>query len=364
MRLMNASTLDILQKIPDFNAPFEVTLHVTNACNLACKHCYARSGSPLPDELTTEEIMDLIDQMSTLRVFYTEVTGGEPLLRKDILEILSYLRDKGFKILFDTNALLVTQKIAKRLKELECIVSVSLDGLAGTHDKIRGNQGIFSETIKGIKKLVDAHNNVQVNFTLTKINRKEISHVIEHAIKLKANGFVVLFCMPAGRASDNIRELRMSLNEWRNTRVILQQIVEKYKDKISISIPIRDFPSTLEFLNESSIVTCPAGKTSCSITANGFVLPCPHFQDFNIFSAGNIREKTFKEIWLSSPILRKFRYFSFKDVKGKCQKCKFKLTCLGGCKFVSFIRYGDIHFPDPRCFYNPKSHPEMFTSNT
>ncbi|MDI6904564.1 MAG: radical SAM protein [Candidatus Bathyarchaeia archaeon] len=133
-------------------APFLVVWQFTNAYNLRCKHFYASAISEtMPDELTTEEAKDLIDELADCGVVAIAFSGGEPLIRKDFFEIANYAKERDFYVSVATNGTLITPSIGKKLKSCVDYVEISLDGLKETHEKFRGISGVFDKTINGIK---------------------------------------------------------------------------------------------------------------------------------------------------------------------------------------------------------------------
>jgi len=130
-------------------APFQVVWDVTYACNLQCKHCYATAGKPLPDELTTEEALDAIDKFNKLGVTIISFSGGEPLVRKDILELTRYASEKGIYVAIATNGTLITEKKAKEMRKSGVsYLQISLDGTRETHDAFRGFLDVMTGRLK------------------------------------------------------------------------------------------------------------------------------------------------------------------------------------------------------------------------
>ena len=149
-----------------------VVWNMTRRCNLKCIHCYSNSADiEYPDELTTEEGKKLIDDLAAFGSPVILFSGGEPLIRKDLLELAQYATDKGMRAVISTNGTLITKEIAAKLQKIGLsYVGVSLDGLAKTHDRFRGKKGAFAAAIEGIRNCRDAGIKVGIRFTVNKHN--------------------------------------------------------------------------------------------------------------------------------------------------------------------------------------------------
>ncbi|MFX1475462.1 MAG: radical SAM protein [Promethearchaeota archaeon] len=336
-----------------YKAPIKVTVDITNRCNLACIHCYGGElfgRSPAKDELTTNEFKKLIDRLASLGVAALPISGGEPLLRSDLLAILEYAREKGLIVTVATNAIIVSSSTARRLGKLTKVVSVSLDGATPEiHDRIRGVKGAFKAAIKGIETLLDAGCYVVIIATLMKQNYESFLDTIDLSIKLGVQEFSAHRCSPSGRAAQNYQEIILNgaavselLKEIKNQGENMQGETE-----IGVSMPAYE-----TLTNDPLTRGCPAGEISCSIGATGHVFPCPHFHSYLEMSAGNIREKDFADIWFDSPLLNSFRNVKATMLKGKCASCERKEVCLGGCKAAAYAVFGDMFAGDPQCPYS------------
>jgi len=144
-------------------------LHITNLCNLKCKHCYASAGNELNNELTYDEIIDIIDQLAEMNINYITVSGGEPLARKDVYEIIQYIKSKNINVMITTNGTLIDEEVVKKLKELKIdSVQVSMDShIPEIHDKFRGVEGSFDRAVQAIK--LCKKNNIKINIMWIKM---------------------------------------------------------------------------------------------------------------------------------------------------------------------------------------------------
>lgn len=301
--------------------PKNIEFEITTACNYACIHCYCNAGRKSRVELTTEEIFEVIDQLIEADIEILDIVGGEPLLRNDLIDIFSYGKSKGLKMMMNTNASLATKEMVKKIKSVvpELAVGVSLDApIAAVHDKIRG-VGSFEKTYKGLANFLDAGFDVTILFVVNKINYQYIQDMLELAKRLGANLYVDRF-VPVGRGMLN-RELLLP------TRNMIDYVAQKLKD-------YKDTRPTLYIEENIFAEECTAGKTHASILVDGNVVPCGHFRYHREFYVGNVRETSFKEIWSRMKDFRK------ELIPKQCIKCSFRksdstnnsnIYCSSGC---------------------------------
>jgi len=352
-------------------APFLVVWDVTYACNLKCKHCYASAGEPLKDELTTEEAKQVIDKLDRASVPIIAFSGGEPLVRKDILELAKYANDKGIYVAVATNGTLITEEKAREMKESGIqFTQISLDGAsAETHDSFRGINGVYEKTIQGIKNCVNEGFFVNIATTATKYNYKEIPKIMDLCEELGVNWFMLYNFVPTGRGafiSENDltpSQREQLLNElWRRlknggkvsvlstapqfARVALEAEVGK-NEKI---VPTHFFNPQLsdKLVNLAEFVGgCGCGRFYCAIRPNGNIDPCVFFP----LTVGNIKEDDFEDLWKNNVILKELRN---KDIlEGNCGKCNYRYYC-GGCRARAYGYTGNYLAPDPGCIMQKK----------
>ncbi len=333
--------------------PAHPVWEVTLACNLRCIHCHAASGKPSPDELTTEEGYKLLEEIARIQEFrMLVITGGEPLVRKDIFDLLSYGKKLGFNYVMATNATLITQEIAHRLRENNVRgVAVSIDSYRSeVHNFIRRNPKALELAVRGIKNAKDAGLVVQVNFTAMGYNIEDLEGTIDFADSLGADIMLVYQLVPVGRG----REIKDATLHRQKMKELSDKLIRKQRDVRTIIEPVampqfwtylvknngKDEP---DFFSRTFFHGCTAGRGLVYIKANGDVWPCP----FVAVNAGNVREKPFDEIWRHSEVFQKLR--NRDNLKGKCGTCKFREIC-GGCRGRAFALTGDYLAEDPYCF--------------
>ena len=335
--------------------PAHPVWEVTLACNLRCIHCHASSGTPSPDELTTEEGFRLLDELAKVREFrMLVITGGEPLVRKDIFDLLAHGKELGFSYVIATNATLITEETAFRLKENGVSgVAVSLDApVSSIHNMIRNHERAFELAIRGIKNAKRAGLVIQVNFTAMDYNLHTLEGTIDLVNDIGADIMLVYQLVPVGRGR-NIRDA--SLGRERNKR-LYEIITRKQRDSRTIVKPVA-MPQYWSYMIKSNgdngllrgigkafFHGCTAGRGLVYIKANGDVWPCPFVE----VRAGNVREEPFTKIWREAEVFKNLRNRK-ETLKGKCGTCKFNEIC-GGCRGRALALTGDYLGEDPYCF--------------
>ncbi|MBI5098134.1 MAG: radical SAM protein [Nitrospirae bacterium] len=345
--------------------PKWIAWEITRRCNLKCVHC--RSSSEMvvaqhPD-FPTEEAYRIIDDIVSYAKPVVVLSGGEPLLRKDVFDIAKYGTDEGLRMCLATNGMLVTEDICEKIKSSKIrMVSLSLDGSsAEVHDDFRSQKGAFDGVINAAKLFKKHGIEFLINSSFTKRNQKEIPKIYKLAKELGATAWYMFMIVPTGRGEDIMNELISKedyeeLLEWhyqmeKNEKDMLVRptcaphyyriVLQKQKEE-GEKIERR----TLKFSTGGS-KGCLAGQLICLIDVDGNVLPCSYFPK----SAGNIREKSFKDIWENSELFRDMR--SFKDYKGRCGSCEYVNVC-GGCRARAYAVTGDYMDEEPFCGYMPR----------
>ncbi len=345
-------------------APKWIAWEITRRCNLRCVHCRSSSEREIaghPD-FRLEEAYRIIDDIATYAQPVVVLSGGEPLVRKDVFEIAHYGTDKGLRMCLATNGTLVSEDICEKIKESGIrIVSLSLDGSdERVHDDFRSQEGAFSGTIRAAELFKKHDIEFIINSSFTKRNQEEIPKVYRLAKDLGATAWYMFMIVPTGRGEDIMKELISKddyeeILEWhyemeknedamlvRPTcaphyyRVILQkskQEGEKFKRR------------SLKF-STGGAKGCIAGQLICLIDVDENVLPCSYFPE----PAGNLKEQAFKEIWENSELFKELR--NFKSYKGKCGSCEYVSVC-GGCRARAYSVYGDYLEEEPFCGHTP-----------
>ena len=329
-----------------------IAWEVTRSCNLGCRHCRASSEfGPYTDELTTAECFRIIDEIASLGGPVIILTGGEPLLRKDIFTIAEYASGKSLRVVMATNGTLLTEESAGQIKRSGINrISISLDGPdEAAHDSLRQVSGSFAGALRGIKKAQEAGLKVQVNSTISKGNIRLIPALMRLAEDLKADALHFFLLVPTGRAKVMLQE-ELSPAEYEEALRFLSQ----RKKEFPLEMKVTCAPHFNRLLLEGPIDAaaslkgrgCMGGVSFCFISHTGQLQPCGYLE----IKCGNFRDSGFRKIWLESEVFNNLRDFS--QYRGKCGRCEFKAVC-GGCRARAFAKNGDYLAEEPYCVYEP-----------
>lgn len=321
---------------------------ITNKCNLRCSHCYASSGMPYEDELSTWEISHrILDEAQITKTKFITLTGGEPFTRKDLFSVMEEIKKRDIKVCVATNGMLLSKDKISTLKTLGIDrIQISLEGPdAMKNDRIRG-EGVFEKiTNQVIPELKNQGLFVAVSMTPTSLNFQEVRRMAELCCKLNIDSFSVRRFAFEGRGK--AKGLEYGLEE---NKELLQEIChlrKTYDGKLKIStgdpLYILVDENKDQWLDKKLLGGCTAGIVSLAIDAHGNVKPCTR-ADLNL---GNVRIDSMAEIWERNEILQKIR--NRNSYEGKCGSCKYKMLC-GGCR-VAALRYEkSILGADPKCW--------------
>lgn len=346
--------------------PQLIAWEITRCCNLSCAHCRASSlYGPYKGELTTKEALHLIDEIASFSSPILILTGGEPLLRKDVFKLASYATGKGLRVVVGTNATMIDKSVARKIKNSGVErISVSIDFPdAEKHDKFRGVKGAFSQAMKGIKAAQEAGIEVQINSTITKLNVAYLDGLLALAEKIGAVAFHPFLLVPTGRGKELEKEelppaeyektLNWVYDHQKNSKIffkptdaphyyrIMRQRAKKEGTKIKLHPYSR---GGLEAMTRG----CLAGIGFCFVSHRGDVQGCGYLT----VKAGNVRKKPFPEIWKNSELFLDLRNYA--KLKGKCKDCEYKVVC-GGCRARAYEKFGDYLAEEPYCVYIPKT---------
>lgn len=323
--------------------PQTVFWDVTSACNLRCVHCYGTSEMPAPGELSTFEALRVIEEMAACGVEAISFSGGEPLLRKDFIELAAHAGRQGFKSVgVATNGTLIDERMARRLRETGIDVQVSIDGdSAEIHDAQRNVPGAFAKALAGIRALQEAGCPISVCTSATRLNVERIPAIIELMEHVGVNRYRVQGLVAMGRGLDNRESLGLEPQRMRE--------LVAYLEGRDIRISSYNFtlkPPPAGPVDFCGIGACSAGATICSITSEGRVVPCTYFWGLN---GDDLRAHSFGWIWENSRLLNYFRSIRLDDVKGVCRECAWLSVCHGGCKAENFAA-GDMFASNRTCW--------------
>ena len=364
---------------------YSVSWNLTQRCNLECAHCYmsAFAGADTRGELTTAECRRVIDEIAQVNPnVFLILTGGEPLLRKDLWEIAAYAAEKRFTTVLGTNGVLLREREAALMRSHGVLgASISLDSTdAARHDAFRHLPGAWQGAVRATRTLRDAGLDFSLHMSVTDWNVREVPAMIDLARELGAKVLNFFFLVRTGRGR-NISDIDAGAYERILTYLANIQGVgsaARFEDPWSMPVGRADgllirakcaphFRRILWQLNPESPLlknyahgSCPAGKYYCRITPEGDVTPCPYMP----VAAGNLRRTSFAELWREAPVFADLRE---PRLGGRCGACEFAKVC-GGCRCRAYATHGDYLAEDPACAYQPGGHggqvielPETFT---
>jgi 12,18-didecarboxysiroheme deacetylase len=344
-----------------------VVWNITRRCNLKCIHCYAQAkDQSFDNELTTEEGKNLIDDLSQYKVPVLLLSGGEPTIRKDLPELAAYAIEKGMRAVISTNGTLITQQMARVLKDIGLsYVGISLDGMEKIHDRFRGVKGAFRSALEGIKNCQDAGIKVGLRFTINKFNVTEIENIFNLLEDMDIPRACFYHLVYAGRGSKLVEE-DLTHDETRKAVDLIMDLTKKLHDKgkpkeiltvdnhadgpyIYLRLLKEDPKRAAEVLellkmNEGN----NSGRGIGCISWDGEVYAD---QFWRHYSFGNVQERPFSEIWTdtSEPLMKKLKEKK-KYVKGRCAKCRWLDVCAGNFRVRAEAVTGDVFAPDPACY--------------
>ena len=323
------------------DAPICLTWELTYACNLQCVHCLSSSGQRDERELSTEEAKKILDDLRDLQVFYINIGGGEPMVRRDFFELLEYSVANGIGVKFSTNGAFIDEEKARRLAAMDYLdIQISLDGVdAATNDAVRG-EGSYDMAIRAMENLKAA------NFGQFKISVVVTRHNVSQLDQFKALAdhygaqLRITRLRPAGRGADTWHELHPTNAQ--------QREIYNWLLKHGENVLTGDSFFHLNALGESlpGLNMCGAGRVVCLIDPIGDVYACP-FVIHDEFKAGNVRDEGgFAKVWKQSDLFLSLRE---PQSAGACASCGAFDACQGGCMAAKFFTGLPLDGPDPEC---------------
>ncbi|MDY7034937.1 MAG: 12,18-didecarboxysiroheme deacetylase [Thermodesulfobacteriota bacterium] len=344
-----------------------VVWNVTRQCNLKCLHCYAHAVEQGHEkELTKDQAFVLIDDLAEFGAPVILFSGGEPLMRQDLVTLASYAVNRGMRAVISTNGTLITREKAKELKRVGLsYVGVSLDGMEEINDRFRGKKGAFQAAMRGIKNCQDVGLKVGLRFTINRINQDEIPLIFDLLEELDIPRVCFYHLVYAGRGSELIKQ-DLGHSE---TRRVVDLIIDRTKDVHDRGMPKEvltvdnhaDGPYL--YLRMEKEKNSRAGDVLQLLRMNegnnsGRGIGCISWdgsvhadQFWRHYSFGNILDRPFSEIWtdLSNTLMARLKNKK-KYLKGRCSACKWIDICGGNFRVRAEAVSNDIWAPDPACY--------------
>ena len=359
---------DIVPKQASKRRPV-VVWNITRMCNLRCVHCYNDSGlDKAPNEVTTEQAKTVLDDLAQFDVPSVLFSGGEPLMRPDLLELIGYAGQCGLRTVISTNGTLITADIAKQIKQQGVsYVGISLDGIGKINDKFRKVDGAFDKTVRGIRNCMDAGLRVGLRLTLTKETVQDLGKLFDFFEAEGIERACFYHLVPSGRA----RKIATEDLTNTQTRQAIDMILAKTKqfkesgrktDILTVDNHVDGIYLYLKLLAKSPQRADKVWKlllwNGGGMYSSGVGIGCIDFngkvhpdQFWGHYDLGDIHEKPFSAIWTNptEPLLKGLRNRRG-YVKGRCRLCKFFDACGGSLRVRADLHYNDPWAPDPACY--------------
>lgn len=359
---------------------YSVSWNLTQRCNLFCAHCYisASAGADAADELTTAECYRVMDDIAYVNPhIFLILTGGEPLLRKDIFDLAAYGAERDFTVVLGTNGVLLREKQAKLMRRSGILgASISLDSThADKHDAFRHQAGAWEGAVRATQVLRGEGLDFSLHMSVTDWNVDEIPAMVDLANDLGANVLNFFFLVRTGRG-ENLTDISAEQYEAILTSLARAQgvggdgetasVFNKHEDPWSMPVGaagkllirakcaphfrrlVWELDPASPLLRNYAHGSCPAGKYYCRITPRGDVTPCPYMP----VVAGNLRQTSFADLWNHADVFEDLRE---PQLGGRCGACEFGKIC-GGCRCRAYATHGDYLAEDPACAYQPGQH--------
>ncbi|MBF0477896.1 MAG: radical SAM protein [Candidatus Omnitrophica bacterium] len=335
--------------------------NVISRCNLLCSHCYrdSQAGMEAPD-LSDEKCLELVSQIKAVNPPIVLLTGGEPLLRKNIFDLIKECKNQGLRVGLSTNGTLIDKSMAQKISQAGVdYVGISIDGKKEHHDVFRGSKGAYDASWAGLKILNELGVKTGVRFTLTAANSGDLMDILEKTVASGCKRFCLYHLVYAGRAS---KDLDMTVKAKRDIlKIFFTKVKELSAKDPSFDVLTTDNPADGIFMSKiiddgeaamSCIMAhggCSAGDRVVYLDSTGDVYPCQFLRDHSL---GNVKDQTFLEIWEnhSNEFLQQLR--NKKGLlQGVCGECAHKGIC-GGCRARAKAFHGSLWAEDPACYLN------------
>jgi len=337
------------------NTPHLISWNLTRRCNLACGHCYldaVQRRNEAGGELDTAEALRVVTEIAgPAPGAMLVLTGGEPLLRKDLEPIVEAAAQAGLMPVIGSNGCLLTGDRAKGLKERGAAgVGISLDSTTPAfHDRLRGQAGAWSGALAGMAAARAAGLGVQMQTSLFEENRRELKALADLAAERGAMALNFFFLVCTGRG---VTQTDLSPAVYEET---LREILALQEGRPDLTVRARCAPYARRLLGLHAgeggdgyadwSSACLAGRSYLRIGPQGDVTPCPYIPG----SSGNLREQSLREIWEKADAFVRLRT---ETPGGKCGQCDYRISC-GGCRARALAASGDLMAEDRKCAYRP-----------
>nr|VFK64643.1 MAG: radical SAM additional 4Fe4S-binding SPASM domain-containing protein [Candidatus Kentron sp. UNK]VFK71162.1 MAG: radical SAM additional 4Fe4S-binding SPASM domain-containing protein [Candidatus Kentron sp. UNK] len=338
------------------SAPLHVGISITNRCNLKCQHCIYSSGNADENELTTNEIHGLIDQIAGMNVISIEFLGGEPFFHKHLDDFVAHARERKLKVVMNTNGTLLTKLWLDQFQDAILLFKISFDGESSeSHDNFRGVKGAYAKTTASIRMLQSRGIDTCLITTIYKGNLGQVEDILAKAAEMLSRGtYTVTVMMPLGRG-ENLADVCLSPLEVQSLLSVLHVAKQRYR-KTHPEINIKEeLPQAMILWGKDEKRpdgkrTCTAAISQMGISADGWAYPCTSMTGYR-HNDHSVRTHRLIDIWNQSHLFRIVR--DRQSVGGKCAQCEYLDQCGGGCRYAAWALGDGLQGEDPLCWYQP-----------
>ncbi|NLW34704.1 radical SAM/SPASM domain-containing protein [Syntrophorhabdus aromaticivorans] len=324
-----------------------VAWELTRNCNLNCIHCRAAaSRGPYEGELTFSECKDVLDQIGAFASPTIILTGGEPLMRNDIFDIIEYGKNKGLRLVIAINGTLLTKEKAVRMKEGGIKrVSLSLDGKSGeSHDAFRRVEGSFDAVMRAADTLKAVGLPFQINTTVTRLNVEDLRELYGLVKAMGAVAWHTFLLVPVGRGK-GLKGEELSTRAYEDVLNRLYDVEKQNEIEMKVTCAPHYYRIVKERGDTPKSAGCLAGKSFMFISHRGIAQPCGYLE----LHSGDVRKNGVKKVWEESPVFGRLRDPA--SYKGKCGRCRYLAIC-GGCRARAYEMHGDFLHEEPYCSFD------------
>ncbi len=345
-----------------------VVWNTTKQCNLYCSHCYAGAESTAaPGELTTEEGKDLLDDLAKYGAPVVLFSGGEPMAREDLVELVSYADDRGIRPVLSTNGTLLNRERARELRDAGLkYAGVSVDGLPDRNDRFRGQDGAFEAALNGIHACQDVGLKTGLRYTITEMNAPDLEGVVDLLSDEGVDRFCFYHLDYGGRGAE-ISDVDLTPEKRRKAVRRLCDMTREYHERgeeieTLLVGNYADAGFLVEYareeLGEAQADRIyhylrrnggdPAGERVADVDYQGNVHLTQFWQGYSL---GNVRDRPFGAIWEdeSNPLLARLRERT-DHLNGRCADCQYQEICRGGSRLRALAVHDDPFASDPQCY--------------
>jgi radical SAM protein with 4Fe4S-binding SPASM domain len=323
--------------------PLWVVLELTEKCNFRCRHCSTGDGTHLSDEVDLEKWQEVIDMLADEGCYHITLSGGEPLLRDDVFEIVAHCKRRNIRTALASNGSLLSPDNVYQLKSVGIdYLQLSLDGLKEEHEAMRG-PNTFSMFLAAAAELRRQEVRFGTMTVITKQNYDKLDDVVCFSYNQGARYIAFERFTPVGRGAEN-RQLLLDSDSVRKSFEKLWSLGTEYPIKINDPLRVMLDPDLQRLAEKETTVCggCLVGIATCTIGANLDLKLCPRLE----YSLGNLKKDAFRKLWDEDCVVKRLRS---RQISSKCTQCSYIYVC-GGCRAEAFANTGDMFNGDPGCW--------------